>query len=515
MPKEQSFYNPYRILRQPARPDRRYRPDISRLPGYVGRLECQLEVHTPLEVNYRRNARFYDAPLVPGTSIKGVIRSVAEFAGSGCMSISSDRREDGPWRICDQSSCCPTCDMFGRLKGSVVNRGKVRIGDALPVAVERAPLMRLLQGTPKETHDAFYPRSGANDSYRKFYHHQPAMVSPNMPPDKAPTKSMTPSDIFPVKAGSVFAFRVDFEGLDASQVALLVWALELEPGLLHKLGRAKGRGLGSVKVRLKEFSIQTAAGRYAGEGARNDWPEDVEKALADIKADTRLDDLRRILSWQSARKLTPMRYPSFAWFKANSQVQLRRVGEVVEGVPRDGVDPEFVQVKARPAPVAVAARTFERPENFDEVLWAKLNPEARGVIERIGRRQSPKAEAQPVIEKYKASTDQDFRRGVVLAFSNRLPKERGWLAERFGEEFLPGAMLAQAAAAASPMDEAIDRLRGCEAIKDIGKKILGKAVWDQLGEDGKRQFAGEVREWAKGKGLEDDVETLKKLKPYL
>jgi CRISPR/Cas system CSM-associated protein Csm3 (group 7 of RAMP superfamily) len=248
MPEGADFTYPYRILQQPDKgPDRRYRPDLSRLRGYLGTFDCLIEVHTPLEVNYDQNAHFNKAPKIPGASMKGIIRSIVEFVGHGCMSISSHDRNDGRWELCGDQACCAACDMFGRLvrgKGGQINRGKVFIGDALPQTWDRHKQLAIYQGRPKEEHRAFYPKSGQY-CYRKFYLHQPSAQQ-----TAAKHSEKHVNDLFPVAPGSTFAFRVDFEGMEAAEVAVLAWGLELEPGLLHKLGRGKAHGLGSVKIRI-------------------------------------------------------------------------------------------------------------------------------------------------------------------------------------------------------------------------------------------------------------------------
>ena len=52
-----------------------------------------------------------------------------------------------------------------------------------------------------------------------------------------------------------FNFEVYFENLSDKELGILVYALELEEGLLHKIGRAKAYGFGSCKIEIKEILL--------------------------------------------------------------------------------------------------------------------------------------------------------------------------------------------------------------------------------------------------------------------
>jgi CRISPR-associated protein (TIGR03986 family) len=54
-----------------------------------------------------------------------------------------------------------------------------------------------------------------------------------------------------------FRFSVDFENLTQEELALLVWSLELEDGMYHRLGMGKPLGLGTVKIKIQTESDET------------------------------------------------------------------------------------------------------------------------------------------------------------------------------------------------------------------------------------------------------------------
>ena len=53
-----------------------------------------------------------------------------------------------------------------------------------------------------------------------------------------------------------FEFNVHFENLTDEELGVLIYALELEDGLLHKIGKGKAFGFGSCKIKIKEFLLE-------------------------------------------------------------------------------------------------------------------------------------------------------------------------------------------------------------------------------------------------------------------
>jgi hypothetical protein len=95
--------------------------------------------------------------------------------------------------------------------------------------------------------------------------------------------------VTPLKPGATFTFHLDFRNLLESELALLFYALELEPaqqlvqasgstvvfdwtrvrdypGIYPKLGYGKPAGLGSVCILVTELALLDSAARYGGQG---------------------------------------------------------------------------------------------------------------------------------------------------------------------------------------------------------------------------------------------------------
>ena len=521
---EHNFTYPFRLAEQPGGgPRREYSTDHRRFEGFLGRLECRLEVHSPLEVNSRSsNSDFSRAPVIPGSSLKGVIRSIAELVGRGCVSIRSERTP-APWTLCDGDRICPTCDLFGRLVrgSSVVSRGKVFISDASPERWNTHTVVQLYQGQPKEKHRAFYPTDDGNHCWRKLYHHHGRRSVSQ--PGGGPHKGKHANELHPVTAGSVFTFRVDFEDLDASEVALLAWAIELEPGLLHKMGRGKSFGLGSVKMRITQRSIQEARSRYTGGAPSNQWPDRVEAALAEIREDRGLDEIRHMLWWPpTPNALGNIKFPDHTWFKKNSQVPLRPVRAVVPQLPPQRSDPELPELErdlgATRSVESEHSVEVDRPDGFDETLWSRLPQLAREDVERIMALKSFKSEAGRFIERYRRDEHgEDHRRAIAQAlWLKATSSERSWVREKIGDEHLPQEEKAPVGSVdeASPYDKAVAVLAEVSSVKKLNKKFF-KQFKKLDDEELKTDLARKVSAWCEEHDCTAALEKMKNLTPYL
>lgn len=365
-PKSNVTY-PFRLLQRPAPVDRCYPRDISTFfsdprthrstKSYSGRFECKLVAYTPLEINAQAQSKpFHEAQQIPGASIKGVVRSVAEFAGRGCVSIVSGGSNEAEF-LCDGDYICPTCALFGNMThgpNAKLLRGRVQISDAKPyqkdnqVFVARGETLYLYQSSPRAHHTAFYgPQQGI--SRQKFYHHQKSAQTKISKSDPNKSGQTGYSTLHPVKAGSMFVFQVNFAGLDARLVALLHYALALESGLLHKMGRGKSFGLGSVKIEIERMVIEDARARYLGEEMGDNTetiylqqlPRDIQEKRKQLFEDNQaLDDLRKMLCFEATERLPrSFGFPGHAWFKDHSQVPLRPVDEALGWAEKQSCKP--------------------------------------------------------------------------------------------------------------------------------------------------------------------------------
>jgi CRISPR/Cas system CSM-associated protein Csm3 (group 7 of RAMP superfamily) len=355
--------NPYDFVQLGRPPARRSikqdRHEAFHKGKYSGRIVCKLTARTPLCVPDATRARrevavagkrphltldflrVEKALVIPGTSLKGVIRTVAEAVSHSCLTMTKGDygragtyNIPGEFRHCTSADAlCPACRLFGWLEHGNVWMGKVSIGEA------RSPegqytlgnYMTLLPlSAPKPHHTAFYDPQGKKQVRgRKFYFHHPQAAQPGgvLTASRKTDQNRT---VQPALPGSVFTFTVDYADLAADELAVLLYSLALEDGVYHKIGSGKPVGLGSAQIELAALTEYDLGGaRYrklgGGVGARLEGDALQSYLTAQLagyrtnQSDVSLQDLRRI--WKFDHKLD-IRYPAKDWFNDHSQTTI-------------------------------------------------------------------------------------------------------------------------------------------------------------------------------------------------
>ena len=273
-------------------------------------------------------------PLIPGSSLKGVIRSVAEALSGSCLTL-PDRstlnygkgisyRMPKGFERCRPKELCPACRIFGGMKAGDPFLGKINISDAVAEGepeVEWLTLKPLMQPQPR--HRVWYGNPSQPDFMRgrKFYYHRPGDAQTTA------IQNQYNKTVEAVKPGTVFGFNVDYANLTDDELALLIFALVLEPEMCHKIGMGKPVGLGSAKIEMIQWRQHNLQTRYErlGEGTKvleadaltaeiDRWTDRYHEQYA--KWADCLNDLRRIWRW-NPNATDDVKYPSQGWFNDN------------------------------------------------------------------------------------------------------------------------------------------------------------------------------------------------------
>jgi hypothetical protein len=185
-----------------------------------------------------------DVVTLPGSSLKGAIRSLVELFTHSCVSKTGvrwkrDERDD--YRECHyqskrhQGELCPACKLFGAMG----YQGQVRFDDADHVVGDT----ELYEIPPQ-----YRPR--ANKAYRRYYPY-------DLSDDRPPTWPLETATV-----GSRFAARGRFTNLDLGELGLLLVALGQGAwGLCPRLGAGKSSGLGGTRVEnlvIEQWSVRQA-----------------------------------------------------------------------------------------------------------------------------------------------------------------------------------------------------------------------------------------------------------------
>ncbi|MBU4599149.1 MAG: TIGR03986 family CRISPR-associated RAMP protein [Proteobacteria bacterium] len=160
---------------------------------------------------------------------------------------------------------CPGCSLFG----AQGYKGRVRFGfaeldgEAKWLIKGDEPVQRRLTLPLQERPRLTWVISRDENSKipgRKYYvHHQGwrTVLRGRNPIDQTEIRpNANNCTVEPLDGGNELSFEVRFENLRDWELGLLLYSLELEPGLAHKLGRGKALGFGSVEIKVDRIALQ-------------------------------------------------------------------------------------------------------------------------------------------------------------------------------------------------------------------------------------------------------------------
>lgn len=309
-------------------------------PLFAGQIEVDVYAETPLFIvdpravssDPRKPDRFIQNSqgqyIIPGSSLKGLLRGLVETLGNGCLTLFDGRYERGridytrkiprEFQHCnDTNDLCIACRLFGTLKerSRSIFLGKVNIGDAVASNDEvylydpiyTKPLME-----PKPHHESFYldvPRE--HIAGRKYYFHHSPDYEP-LTENRIIRMGGRPANRFiqPLDHDTKFQFRIDFTGLEADEFAALLLAIILEENMRHKIGYGKPLGLGSVYLYPTRLTLFDYTKRYSQSGVGRGktvlekesglWAfmdKQLDEFYKKYLVQVAMDDLKRIWRW--------------------------------------------------------------------------------------------------------------------------------------------------------------------------------------------------------------------------
>jgi hypothetical protein len=339
--------NPYDFTRidWDRTPDRRPPVWHNRLTGqdsqqlYSGQLAVDIYAETPLFIadprrvppDPRKPAPFIQNEqgqyIIPGRSLKGMLRCVVETLGNGCLTLFDGRYERNKvyyfgkvpedFQHCDNNTkLCIACRSFGMLKEGArgIFLGKINISDAIAYddkIYKYDPIYTKALMEPKPHHDSFYlDISKQHIAGRKYYFHHSSDYEP-LTERNLIYMGGRPANryIQPLDRDTQFNFRLNFTNLEADEFAALMLAVTLEDGMRHKIGYGKPLGLGSVYLYPTRLTLIDYTKRYTqageGQGKRelegNALWDEINRHIAEFSRTQLLkvamDDLRRIWRW--------------------------------------------------------------------------------------------------------------------------------------------------------------------------------------------------------------------------
>lgn len=172
-------------------------------------------------------------------------------------------------------NACAACRVFGMTgeqkkdeKKNINSISKVFISDAVipkkDANIKNEPILIKSLGEPHPTLTSFYLNSGDYNSKsklrgRKFYWHHSDKINKDV---ESFYKSLKPtkeekhnSSIQFMNYGNEFKFNIRFENMTEEEFGLFIYSIELEAGMLHKIGKAKAFGFGSCKIEIANMIL--------------------------------------------------------------------------------------------------------------------------------------------------------------------------------------------------------------------------------------------------------------------
>jgi hypothetical protein len=183
--------------------------------------------------------------LIPGSSIKGAVRSIVEAITRSCIRITQGRHRpyipQGYGGCMSVNDLCVACRLFGAQD----YQGHVSFEDAVAPKGSLVLLGTPLLWTPARGGRGLPPRYLERDRAkgRKFYRHA-------RPPSGADPRAC-------IKSGAELPLRIHFLNLSEAELGILLTALGLHPShpFPIKLGGGKPVGLGSVQIILNRVTL--------------------------------------------------------------------------------------------------------------------------------------------------------------------------------------------------------------------------------------------------------------------
>lgn len=211
-------------------------------------------------------------------------------------------------------------------------------------------LNRQGQPNPTVTYDTGDARLRGRKIYRRHHSVNPSEYKSHDQSDQNRTIQGA------LKAGTTFVFSVDFENLAPLELGALLYALELESEMVHRLGYAKPLGFGSVKVTVMRAKTIDWEKRLQSLDPNVGWRPIGTEGVAKLKRDFLqkirdlygdefnevLADLRALLGTRPGlpihyprptRHPDQQQHPQYEWFVGNNRRRTAHEGSNKRGLP--------------------------------------------------------------------------------------------------------------------------------------------------------------------------------------
>ncbi len=332
-----------------------------------GIIQCTLIVKSPLSIKSIFTCKGKKDVYIPGSSIKGMGRTVMEALYDGCgykiekdyeyekekkrvinCKFPDEKYDDSDYISCsikidteynnmtdeEKNNCsirdfriCSICSLFGITTKPFSVSGRISFEDSETkiVNLEKQDIPRLEK--PRVFRRSFYFQnpSTLKDVYsdpqdntliyeggvyngRKFYlHSQNAKITPG-----------NNDEVYTAPIDTEFKFKINFNNLSELELNQLLFALTLDDDMYHKLGYGKPIGMGSIKIKKDYVKIYDNTNIYSSfEIAIPISNYDYSETLEKFKNSSKILESRPFKRLQSLWNIAGknLKYPDIKFFR--------------------------------------------------------------------------------------------------------------------------------------------------------------------------------------------------------
>lgn len=243
--------------------------------------------------------------IIPGSSLKGVVRSAYEAITLSCLCKTNARKEQIPngYQKCKKNDpkLCPACRVFGSLNF----QGLIHFTDAIATKTDFSVGFMPSLYAPSQRRQGYYINGRV--AGRKFYYHTIRAV------DKGQKQGIAVQ-----QAGGTFTFttEIKFKNLSKAELGTLLIVLGQDPAkckIALKVGGGKPVGMGTMTVEVKEIELiknwtnfytdYSAEPEQLTDSALNKFMQDVmNSGHQNLIQSDQLNQLVQVLKWPTDRE---------------------------------------------------------------------------------------------------------------------------------------------------------------------------------------------------------------------
>ncbi|AVP55247.1 hypothetical protein C3B72_08850 [Clostridium tetani] len=273
---------------------------------YRGKIKLRITTLTPLYIcksdvwekcSGILRKKFYkvnDKYLIPGSSLKGVVRTIAESVSYSCISTRQNKYMIKEFSTNNSKCNCIVCKTFGRMfyKSKVFfNDFELKRGNTFTKYIPK-----LMVPHPEKE---YYKEDGFYKGIKFYYHGMDKIIEKGSIPVEA------------IKPSSYFEGEIIFKELDLEQLKLLCFSMGLDGSIQPKIGYNKPGYFGSCDIQVMEVKLEEIDGLEVVERQFNTKKLASEWGKSDGKVLDNINELREILNYGNAKKVSQWKINKF------------------------------------------------------------------------------------------------------------------------------------------------------------------------------------------------------------